>query len=126
MQVFDFVKKMYLLPWEIRGNTGNTSISTHPEFSVSRKHTFCSKTGPGMRAQLDKSSGLEAEFMHFRRVLRAYWRPRLMEWAKKSGRSEEPIWPPGYLPSATLLDKSEQDARPDQAGPGGGKKDKET
>ena len=68
----------------------------------------------------------EAEFMHFQQVREAYWRPRLTEWARKSGRTEEPIWWLHYLPSATLLDKGERDARPDQAGPRGSKKDKGT
>ena len=68
----------------------------------------------------------EAEFMHFQQVRGAYWRHRYLAWAQKYGRAEEPIWWPQYLPSATLLDEGEQDARPDQAGPRGAKKDKET
>lgn len=59
----------------------------------------------------------EAEFRHFQRARKRYWWPRCMEWAQKSGRSEEPIWLPNYLPKATLLDQVERNLRPDDAGP---------
>ena len=65
----------------------------------------------------------EAEFRHFQRVREGYWRPRFMDWARKSGRSDESIWLPHFLPSATLLDESERDPRPDEAGPTGSVKD---
>ena len=58
----------------------------------------------------------EDEFMHFQEVRGDYWGPRCAYWARKSGRTGEPIWWPNFLPSATLLDESEQDAHPTRQG----------
>ena len=79
-----------------------------------QRHTgrFWGKIGKGLikAHQIEnKREVTEAEFRHFQEVREGYWRPRCVAWARKSGRAEEGVWLPNYLPSATLLDQGKRD-----------------